>query len=254
MQLILEKITFPPEIAHLSRPRLRRVLRESLDTCASTVVNGRAGSGKTTLVADFAGSCNRETAWYKVDAPDSDLRVFLKYFIASIQQRRPDFGRKGLMTWVEGDFSDDFPLVAEALVYELIVTDGKPLLIVLEDLHLVGDAPWLVPFFGRLLPLLPADVHVVITSRTMPPAPLWRMRSKQVLCVIEEAELAFTQQEVIELFESCGLSREHAGLALKVTRGRASALNLLVAGLAKNKSIGRARTANAAYRSRSWDN
>ena len=29
-----------------------------------------------------------------------------------------------------------------------------PLLIVIEDLHLVSDADWLEPFFGRLLPLL----------------------------------------------------------------------------------------------------
>src|SRR5215813_14027902 len=235
MQLILEKITLPTRPAHLLRPRLMRVLNESLGTGTSTVVTGRAGSGETTLVADFARDCERAAAWYKVEAPDSDLWVFLNYFIASIQRQRPKFGRN-FMTLPESGVLDDIPLLAEAIVYEMITTETEPLLIVLEDLHLVGDAAWLVPFFGRLLPLLPADVHMLMTSRTIPPAPLWRMRSKQSLYVIEEDQLAFTQQEAIELFESRGLSREQAGLALKITRGRASALGLLVEALAKNKS------------------
>jgi ATP/maltotriose-dependent transcriptional regulator MalT len=81
-----------------------------------------------------------------------------------------------------------------------------------------------VPFFKRLLPLLPADVHLLITSRTMPPAPLWRMRSKQTLSVIDEEALAFTRQEAILLFKRHGLTQEHASLALDHTHGRASAL------------------------------
>jgi len=61
----------------------------------------------------------------------------------------------------------------------LIEDEGKPLPIVIEDLHLVCDTDWLVPFLDRLLPLAPREVHLLITSRTLPPAPLWRMRSKQ---------------------------------------------------------------------------
>jgi len=195
-------------------------------TSASTIINGRAGSGKTTLTADFLRECGRATAWYKVDAPDGDLHVFFSYLIASIQQQCPAFGRENLQPIMRRENSYNIPLLTEAFVYELLESDHKPLVIVIEDLHLVYDAGWVVPFFSRLLPLLPADVHIVITSRTMPPAPLWRMRSKQSLCVIEEAELAFTRQEAIELFESRGLSREQASIALDHTHGRAAALNL----------------------------
>ena len=98
------------------------------------------------------------------------------------------------------------------------------MLIVVEDLHLVCDSDWLVPFFKRLMPLLPSDVHMLITSRTMPPAPLWRMRSKQTLSVIEEETLAFTRRETIELFENFGLSPEQASIALDHSHGRAAAL------------------------------
>ena len=89
---------------------------------------------------------------------------------------------------------------------------------------MVYDFEWVVPFFRRLLPLLPPEVHILITSRTMPPAPLWRMRSKQTLSVIEEEALGFTRQEAVELFGSYKLSSEQANLALEHTRGRAAPL------------------------------
>jgi LuxR family maltose regulon positive regulatory protein len=224
MQLITDKILLPSPITRLSRPRLLDLLRESLETCASTIINGRAGSGKTTLAADFAKTCRRPTAWYKVDAPDGDLHIFFHYLIAAIQEHRPTFGGQNLQPLLASD-CNEIPVLADAFSYELVESDCEPLLIVIEDLHLIYDATWLVPFFSRLLPFIPNGVHMVITSRTMPPAPLWRMRSKQSLAVIEEAELAFTRQEAIKLFESHGLSREQATIALDHTHGRPAALN-----------------------------
>lgn len=224
MQLIVDKLTAAQNTAAVSRRRLLSLLEESMATCSATIVNGRAGSGKTSLVSDFASHCGRATAWYKVDAPDSDSSVFFRYLIAAIRQHRPHFGGKELESLLATTEESDFSMFAEAFVYELLKSEKEPLLIVIEDLHLVYDAPWLVSFFRRVLPLLPPDVHMVITSRTLPPAPLWRMRSKQNLTVIDEPELAFTRQEAIELFDLHGLSREQATIALDHTHGRAQAL------------------------------
>ncbi len=232
-QLILEKITLPSQ-THFLRPRLLGLLHESLKSCAATIINGRAGSGKTILSADFARSCGRAIAWYKVDAPEGDLQVFFNYLIASIQQERPEFGQQNLRPLLEWAALDHTSLLAEAFVYELLEGEHKPMLIVIEDLHLVCDAQWVAPFFRRLLPLLPGDVHVLITGRTMPPAPFWRMRSKQSLSVIDEVDLSFTAQEAIELFESHGLSREQASIALDHTHGRAAALNACADAMTSN--------------------
>ena len=226
MQLILEKITMPKRASHLSRPRLLRILDESLAMRSSTIINGRAGSGKTILAADFARRSGRPYAWYKVDAPDVAPNVFFRYLIASIQEQRPRFGREHLPPLIKSEQLPEISLLADAFVFELLETGRDPLLIVIEDLHLIYDAEWVIPFFSRLLPLLPTDVHVLITSRTMPPAPLWRMRSKQSLCVIEEIELAFTKQEAIQLFQSRGLPSEQATIALDHTHGRAGALQV----------------------------
>lgn len=227
MQLILDKITVPTESPRLSRPRLLNMLHGSLNCCTATIVNGRAGTGKTALATDFASRCGRRVAWYKVDASDADPRVFLKYLVESIRQQRPSFGRETVSYLMETATIEDMPLFAEAFVFELLEGGGEPLLVVIEDLHLVYDAEWVIPFFRRLLPLLPSDAHVLITGRSLPPAPLWRMRSKQTLCVIEEPTLSFTEQEAQKLFASYGLTETQAQHALEKTHGRAALLDSL---------------------------
>jgi ATP/maltotriose-dependent transcriptional regulator MalT len=224
MELIAEKIAIPELATHFSRARLLALLEQSLKSCTATIISGRAGTGKTALALDFALQCDRAVTWYKVDAPEGELESFFQYLIASIRKERPNFGVETLMPLLLTADRDQISMLAEAFVYELVEGENKPLLIVIEDLHLVFDSEWLVPFFRRLLPLLPSNVHMLMTSRTMPPAPLWRMRSKQTLSVITEEHLAFTREEAIELFEHCALSSEQASIALDHTHGRAASL------------------------------
>jgi ATP/maltotriose-dependent transcriptional regulator MalT len=223
-QLIHEKIAIPDDSSRVSRLRLLDLLDETLASYNATIIHGRAGTGKTMLAADFARRAGRPVAWYKVDAADSDLRVFYEYLLASITLQRPSINQSGLMHLAETVEREKTPLLAEALVFQLSESKDESLLIVIEDLHLVHDADWVVPFFRRLLPLLPADVHVLITCRSLPPAPLWRLRSKQMLRVVDEAELAFTLDEAVQLFETYGLAEEHARIAMGHTNGRAAAI------------------------------
>jgi ATP/maltotriose-dependent transcriptional regulator MalT len=224
MQLILDKITPPSQAPRIARPRLLAMLQSNLNSRTCTIIRGRAGTGKTTLATDFACSSERAVAWYKVDASDTELRVFFDYLVASICRQRPDFHRDLIKSLAAHATVADIPQLADRLVFELIEEAGDPLLIVIEDLHLACDSEWLVPFLQRLLPLIPRDVHLLITSRTLPPAPFWRMRSKQMLEVIDETFLAFSRDEAASLFEGLGLSSEQARLALERTNGRAAAL------------------------------
>ncbi len=216
----------------MARARLINMLHDSLNSCTSTIINGRAGTGKTTLAANFAQKCGRRVAWYKVDAADSELGIFFRYLIESVRAERPRFDGDALMALVASATLEDIPMLAEAFIYELQERRGEPLLIVIEDLHLVYDADWVVPFFRRLLPLLPTDAHMLITGRSLPPAPLWRMRSKQTLCVIEEHALSFTLQEAKKLFARYGLTEAQARRAHEETHGRAHSLDEMAKALA----------------------
>jgi LuxR family maltose regulon positive regulatory protein len=223
-RLIHEKIVVPDELPRVSRPRLLKLLQDNLTSHNATIINGRAGSGKTILATDFVRHARRGVSWYKVDAADSDFRVFLEYLLASVRLQRPFIDDGRLLHLAEAMTGDKAEMIAEALIFQLSETQPEPLLIVIEDLHLVYDAEWVVPFFRRLLPLLPADLHLLITCRSMPPAPLWRLRSKQMLGVLDETEMAFTFDEAVDLFKTYGLGEEHARVALRRTHGRAAAI------------------------------
>ncbi|HYW74930.1 MAG TPA: hypothetical protein VE961_28145 [Pyrinomonadaceae bacterium] len=222
--LIYEKISMPSATPRLTRTRLLRRLIENLYSTNATILNGRAGAGKTTLAVDFGCNVGRPVAWYKVEAADNELRVFCDYLTAAIRRQRPAINATTLVELAATVDASNAELLSDALVFQLAETRSEPLLIVIEDLHQVYDTDWLVPLFRRLLPLLPSEVHVLITCRSLPPAPLWRLRSKQMLRVIEEAELAFTLEEAIALFGTYGLSADHARAAWDETSGRAATI------------------------------
>lgn len=226
MDLIRSKTSIPNEAPFVSRRRLLEMLEESMECCHSTIVAGRAGTGKTMLATEFARYCGRRTAWYKVDAPDADLWIFLDYFVKSLMRARPGFAGDALLRSFR---STEPPLsrLAEAFV-DALQQQCEPLLMVVDDLHLIYDAVWVVPFLHRMLPLLPAEVHLLILGRSLPPAPLWRLRSKQRLCVIDEPLLAFSLDEAIKLFASYGLSAQQAGITLAQTYGKAAAMHRAV--------------------------
>jgi ATP/maltotriose-dependent transcriptional regulator MalT len=97
-------------------------------------------------------------------------------------------------------------------------------LIVIDGVHNVFDADWFSEFFTTLLYSLTPDVHLILLSRSNPPLPLWRLRSKQVLGVIDEKLLAFTLLETQELFEKFSLPEEKTFQAFGKTFGRISRL------------------------------
>src|SRR5262249_61082836 len=96
MKLIASKITIPNETPRVCRQGLLDTLRGNLESCHATVINGRAGTGKTMLAIDFVRRHVRRAAWYKVDAPDMSLPMFMDYLVASVARVRPGFGRQTL--------------------------------------------------------------------------------------------------------------------------------------------------------------
>lgn len=226
MELVREKTTTPADLLPVARRRLLDRLAEHLPYYGATVITGRAGTGKTLLATAFARTCGRRVAWYKVDALDADLHLFLHYLVASIALPCPGFGRRTLTPLLRLADAEDWPALAEAFAYCLQNQSGT-LLLVIDDLHLLYDAPWLTPFLQRLLALLSEETHLLVVARSLPPAPLWRLRSKQKLRVIDELALSFTAPETEELFARHGRSLEEAEAAWRRTRGRAAALDSL---------------------------
>jgi len=225
VRLVAGKLCIPPASAKIERQRLSDHLAKCLEQTAGTLVCGRAGAGKTTLAADFARQTERAVAWYTVEPADSDWNIFLKYLVACLDQHKLNWQQKELTDLIADMKNAGVAQITEAIAAWITVSATEmPMLIVLDDVHSVFDAPWFEEFFQSLVMSLTPDVQLLLLSRSQPSVPLWRMRSKQVLSVIEEDLLAFTLDEAVRFFDSFGLSSQAAAKAHNDSYGRAAKL------------------------------
>jgi LuxR family maltose regulon positive regulatory protein len=226
IHLFAEKLCIPEFGKNISRPRLTDLLARSASQFGATLICGRAGTGKTALAADFAAGY-KNIAWYSVEAADTDWNIFSNHLFAAIFQKRSMFIRNNSVP--EDALSEEIERFFEKLSSKIAKAfTREPLLLVIDDLHHVFDTPWFDLFFASIVNPLSANVDILLLSRSKPSYPLWRMRSKQVLNVIDEKLLAFNPEETVELFKKYDLGKKAAESAHRESFGRISKLKLLI--------------------------
>jgi len=208
--LLREKLRVPKLGRVLERERPRVMLEKSMAQFPATLLSGRAGTGKTVLAADLASRVTK-VAWYTVQTADLDWLIFSRYLSQCLENAGS--GATGPLPERVGGSSQ--PEIAGFLARHFLKAERprpEKTLIVLDDAHHIFDVPWFEEFFKLLLYSLPVNAHLLMLCRSKPPSPLWRLRSKQVLNVIEEDQLAFTPTETAELFQmlNCTLDPDSA--------------------------------------------
>jgi len=197
-----------PALEILARPRLISRLQTDL-SLPVTLITANAGSGKTTLVADFLRQHEHSSVWYQLDHTDADPATFLGYLAYGIQQRVPGFGETLLAYLQQSQEAAQQPArAADVLLNEILESVEQPLVIVLDDYHHLGSETQVHAVLDRLIAYLPEVIHLVIISRETPPLQLARLRSQNTIAFVDRDDLLFTQEETQELF------RKVFGLAL----------------------------------------
>jgi ATP/maltotriose-dependent transcriptional regulator MalT/DNA-binding SARP family transcriptional activator len=189
-----------PEL--LSRPRLTERLLANLANPV-TLITANAGSGKTTLVADFLRTGERPFVWYQLDHTDADPFAFLGYLTFGISQVMPGLG-KAMFSYLKesaGELARHPERAVDVLLNEVLEKIENQLIIVLDDYHHLGLDTDVHAVLDRLLAYLPDVLHLIIISREMPPLSVTRMRAQSPLSMIERTDLLFTDEETRELFK-----------------------------------------------------
>ena len=195
-----------PEI--LARPRLIERLQSNL-ALPVTLVTANAGSGKTTLVAEFLRKQERPYVWYQLDHTDADPAVFLGYLAYGIQQRVETFGETTFAYLQQAHELAQHPeRAADVLLNEFLEGIEQQLILVLDDYHHLGTETPVHAVLDRLIAYLPDVIHLIVISRDVPPLALARLRAQDSLGIIDRRDLLFTDEEIQELF------RRVFGLAL----------------------------------------
>lgn len=199
--IIRSKVQPPPvRAATLERPRLLQWLGgHSAERLM--LINAEAGYGKTTLLADFARRSTVRCIWYRLDATDRDWVTFISYVIAAIREVQPEFGEAtaGLLAQLA---VTTLPLdvVLDSLISELPTIGHAPTLFLLDDFHLVDDAPDVHAILGRFFERAPQSLGFVLASRVAPSIRVARLAAHGQVARIDTDDLRFSSEETADLF------------------------------------------------------
>ena len=236
VHILNEKLEIPQCAGLIERPRLIEKLERSLGQFAATLVSGRAGTGKTSIAAAYART-RKSAAWFTVESSDIDWSIFGSHLAATVHRLaasgKPAADSLPRVTKSSPGEMEIF-LLNLVLEFETTAKDHRPLL-VLDGIHHLFDADWFGGFFNILQPSLSEIADLLLLCRSKPPNPLWRLRSKQQLDVIDEKTLAFDRNETILLLQQVGRSQAEATRIQAETFGRVSKLLPFISGDTKTK-------------------
>src|SRR6266511_550606 len=213
MALLATKLYFPVLRSNfVNRPRLIRELDSGLRG-PLTLVSAPAGSGKTSLMAEWReGPGNhRRVAWLALDAADNDLLRFLIYLTAALESASPDLTRS-TTSLLQSPQPPPLEVISESL-YEALSALSADLILVLDDYHLLTNLQ-IHDLIERLLSHQPDTFHLAILTRADPPLPLGRLRVRNELTEIRANDLRFSREEVTAfLSQTMGLSLSQEQIA-----------------------------------------
>ena len=248
----------------LSPPRLpgslveRFRLFDDLDAAFShplTLISAAAGSGKTTLLSAWVAASSQghtrggtmqsakrrgaepACAWLSLDEPDNDPIRFWLSVIAALRTCLPACG-EAAQELLRSPQAPPLSTILTTLLDEITQVD-RNFILILDDYHVISNQA----IHDSLLALLdhpPANLHLVLASRTNPAFPLSRFRVRSQLIEIRDQDLRFTQQEATSfLVKGMGLplSEEEVALLSARTEGWIAGLQLAALSLRKRQDL-----------------
>lgn len=241
--VFLQTKLHPTQVVSRSLNRSRLIAELTREADARVVlVTGPAGSGKSTLMADFVAQRVRRTGWLGLGEEDQDPHVFLSYFLESLCQHFKGSCEQTRNQLQTGEWdSHDLCL---RLINELFAF-AEPVSIVLDDYHLVNGTPQIRDFLHWLCKRGPSNLTLFIVTRDIPELPLSWLRSKRLLSEVHYASLRFNWEETAELFRDIWgqhLEADLIGMLLDKTEGWATGLQL-VAQMVRHRSPAEVRNA-----------
>jgi LuxR family maltose regulon positive regulatory protein len=215
---------------HVQRERLVHALAAPRAHRLS-LVSASAGAGKTTLLSEWAASAAEERAfaWLSLDPQDSDPVQFWTCVIAALRTVVPGVGADAQPALeVAGGRVGE---VALALLVNDLAAAPAPLVLVLDDYHLVVSRE-VHDSLAFLLDHLPPNVHVALATRSDPPLPLARLRARGQLLEVRTVDLRFSASEAASLLNgTLGLSLADDDVARLQAHTEGWAAGLQLAGL-----------------------
>jgi len=195
------KISVPSPRALLPRLRLRDALSEVVAAGGVILISAPGGSGKTSLLADWARHASVPVAWYALDAADRDTRRLLAGLCAAVERALPGAGAAALAA-LDGGGKES--AAAGLLLGDL---DGQRLVLIVDDFQHLDDVPDAVPLWDHLLRFKSSSLSLVVLSRSMPLFGFATLALSQQITGFGREDLRFDEGEAAALLAAHGIER-----------------------------------------------
>ncbi len=201
--LLTTKFYIPPPGENLVlRQRLMQRLSDS--SCILTLLSAPPGFGKTTILSTWLATLPNTPAWVSLDEDDNQPVHFWSYLIGALEKAAGETGRfMDERTLLEAEQAARPQVLLTGLINK-IAGVSRPLLLILDDYHHISTQS-IHDSVSYLLDHMPANLRMVIATRTDPPLPLGRWRARGQLTEIRAAELRFSADEVRAFLSSMDL-------------------------------------------------
>lgn len=224
----------PPRVG--SRYILRKQLLVALDQgkdCKLILATGSAGFGKTILLAQWRQELMKAglpVTWLSLSHDERLLQSFAMHLFDALERLGVPLGNEVLLA---GEGAASMDTIVAMLVNGLASIDDD-LYLILDDYHHVEDA-MAHRLVQKLLDHGPGNLHLVISSRAVPPISLSRLRVMGQVAEIECNDLPFDLAETRIFLEQnvsgIRFSADEVSEIHNVTHGWPASLQLLAISL-----------------------
>lgn len=201
LDLLVTKLEMPL-VDHRTLVRTRAI--ERMDQALAypvTIINAPSGYGKSTLVAAWARETSARVAWLLLDENDNDPTRFATHLLAALDRVVPGLLAAGLR-YVKNARKH---LVDVSLISQLInvlTSTEDHIVLVLDDYHTISrDNAVIHTAMKYFVEYLPAQIHVILLTRTCVPLTTARMRVAGRLLELRIEDMRFTGDEARTFLE-----------------------------------------------------
>jgi DNA-binding SARP family transcriptional activator len=192
-------------------------------------VSGPAGSGKTTLVANYLDARKISCLWYQIDEGDVDPATFFYYLGKAAKKAAPRIQKP--LPLLTPEYLQGIPTFTQRYFENLYSRFRIPSILVFDNYQ---EAPTESPFhevISNALLSIPKGINVMFISRSDPPPVLIRLRANNLMNVLGWGELRLTLDEsgsILRLRSKRKLSKETIRHLHDTTDGWAAGLILML--------------------------
>lgn len=224
----MSKVSPPVLTGVFPRKRLFRVL-DHMRKQPIIWVSGPAGSGKTTLIANYLDARKIPCLWYQIDEGDADPATFFYYLGKAAKKAAPRIQKP--LPLLTPEYLQGIPTFTQRYFENLYSRFRIPSILVFDNYQ---EAPTESPFhevISNALLSIPKGINVMFISRSDPPPVLIRLRANNLMNVLGWDELRLTLDEsgsILRLRSKRKLSKETIRHLHDTTDGWAAGLILML--------------------------